>query len=652
MNSSAYIFGKFVEGCSQFPDNYAEGIFDKFQSVATAQSQIVVHRDKNMMYYGYVRKLDMEGQYLGMCVLLNDVMLTRMEKLFSLFEGIFAELVSKGELIKLNESGDVVAVVGLLNEKQPEVEHVIASLRDEMVRLEQTAVKLPPVDYSKAEDSCETFKFTDKNESIVEASSKYAYTCIQKDTEFDTPLLANLRAVLKKTAETPKTVEHNSSIVYVREKRKEEDRDALKKTLWIVGAVLLIVIVIMFVPKNCMNSFSTLPAADNDVEESVNTPQSLTETDEAEITEDLISAIHRYRDIEPFHNGYALVLHDSIDDGKVHFGYINMNGEEVVPCRYGIDAMEYFRGNPDGLEYKFENGLAPVVYNGKYGFVNTKGEEVIPCKYDFVMNFSEGMAAVAYEKGDGFYKWGYINTKGDEVIPCQYDIAHEFSEGLAEVLIGVESGFINTKGEVIIPFQIFWPSKFSDGLAVVMDDNKFKAINKKGEVVFCYHNCIPKLYEDNYFSEGLVAVQHDWKWGYVDTSGKEIIPCQYDLAKSFSNGLAAVGVGEDSWNGKYGFINTKGEEIVPCIYDDVENFSEGLAVVKRKEKYGFINTKGEEVIPCQYDRARSFSDGFAVVYLAYYDAIPPIKGLIDKKGNTTFTQEDWDEYEKWKRKKE
>ena len=185
-----------------------------------------------------------------------------------------------------------------------------------------------------------------------------------------------------------------------------------------------------------------------------------------------------------------------------------------------------------------------------------------------------------------------------------------------------------------------------------MDDNKFKAINKKGEVVFCYHNCIPKLYEDNYFSEGLGAVQHDWKWGYVDTSGKEIIPCQCDLAKSFSNGLAAVGVGEDSWNSKYGFINTKGEEIVPCIYDDVENFSEGLAVVKRKEKYGFINTKGEEVIPCQYDRARSFSDGFAVVYLAYYDAIPPIKGLIDKKGNTTFTQEDWDEYEKWKRKKE
>ena len=383
-----------------------------------------------------------------------------------------------------------------------------------------------------------------------------------------------------------------------------------------------------------------------------NAPQSAIETDEAEITETLVNAIRRYRDIEPFHNGYALVIHDTINDTKVHFGYINMNGEEVVPCRYGIDAMEYFRGYPDGLEYKFENGLAPVVYNGKYGFVNTKGEEVIPCKYDFVMNFSEGMAAVAYEKGDGFYKWGYINTKGDEVIPCQYDNAESFSEGLANVEI----------------------------------NGQWKAINNKGDVIFCYQHGVPGWFlEPKSFSEGLVAVQHDENWGYVDTSGKEIIPWHYDLAKSFSNGLAAVGVGEDSWNSKYGFINTKGEEIVPCIYDDVEDFSEGLAVVKRKEKYGFINTKGdevipcqydiahefseglaavrrgekygfintkgEEVIPCQYDRARSFSDGFAVVYLAYYDAIPSIKGIIDKKGNTTFTQEDWDEYEKWKREK-
>lgn len=223
--------------------------------MATAQSQIVIHRDKSMMYYGYVRKLDVDGRYFGMCVLLNDVMLTSMDKMFSLFETIFAEQVSKGELIKLNEEGDIVAVVTLLNEKQQEVENVIANLREEMIRMEQTASKLPPIDYSKAKDSCETFKFTDKNGSIVEASSKYAYTCIQKDTEFDIPLLANFRAVLKKRTEAPNMVEQNSHIVYVREKERKEDQTSSKKVVWIFSIVVFI-IALIFVPKNCSKGHS------------------------------------------------------------------------------------------------------------------------------------------------------------------------------------------------------------------------------------------------------------------------------------------------------------------------------------------------------------------------------------------------------------
>ena len=388
-----------------------------------------------------------------------------------------------------------------------------------------------------------------------------------------------------------------------------------------------------------------------------NAPQSAIETDEAEITETLVNAIRRYTDIEPFHNGYALVIHDTINDTKVHFGYINMSGEEVVPCVSGIDAMAYFKGDPNGIGFQFEDGLAAVVVNDKCGFFNTKGEQVIPCQYDMVDDFSEGLAAVGSGEEYGNYKWGFVNTDGEEVIPCQYIDANPFSEGLAAVGVGVESwnckyGFINKKGEEVIHCQYDKAGSFSEGLANVKINGQWKAINNKGEVVFCYHHGAPEyFFFINSFSDGLVAVQRDEKWGFVDTSGKVIVPCQYDWAKSFSEGLAAVRRDGSKLEWKWGFINTKGEEAVPCLYDDVEDFSEGLAVVKRDGKYGFINTKGEEIIPCQYDRARSFSNGFAIVYLAYYDAIPPIKGIIDKKGNTTFTQEDWDEYEKWKREK-
>ena len=61
---------------------------------------------------------------------------------------------------------------------------------------------------------------------------------------------------------------------------------------------------------------------------------------EAEITEALIQAVHRYDYIEDFHNGVALVKkypndNDWSDDGVViHYGFIDVKGEEVVPCIY------------------------------------------------------------------------------------------------------------------------------------------------------------------------------------------------------------------------------------------------------------------------------------------------------------------------------
>ena len=44
------------------------------------------------------------------------------------------------------------------------------------------------------------------------------------------------------------------------------------------------------------------------------------------------------------------------------------------------------------------DGLIGVKKNGKCGFININGEEVISCKYDLVSDFSEGLAAVKDDK--------------------------------------------------------------------------------------------------------------------------------------------------------------------------------------------------------------------------------------------------------------
>ena len=237
MNSSAYVFGNLGEDYTQYPEDYAHKIYEEFQAKADAPSQVIIHRDKSIMYYGYVRKLDKDGQYIGLCVLLNGVMLSKMANLFAVFEKVVSELVSQGELIKMDDNGDIIGVAGRLEEKHQEVERIVTYLREEVIHWESTATKLPPISYSISNDSSRTFSIIDKDEEIVEASAKYGFVCIQKNEGYDTPLLAGLRNVLKRKLGKDRSV---SSKTGVARTRKRKDHGGLKILLWTIALVLVI----------------------------------------------------------------------------------------------------------------------------------------------------------------------------------------------------------------------------------------------------------------------------------------------------------------------------------------------------------------------------------------------------------------------------
>lgn len=98
-------------------------------------------------------------------------------------------------------------------------------------------------------------------------------------------------------------------------------------------------------------------------------------TSTLKITPELAKAIQRYDQIDAFSEGLAAVRRD----GK--WGYINLKGEEVIPCQFS-DAF------PPG---QFSEGLACVVderseednklWNKRVGFINKKGEFVITGDY-------------------------------------------------------------------------------------------------------------------------------------------------------------------------------------------------------------------------------------------------------------------------------
>ncbi len=198
VNSSIYIFGSFDNGYTQYPDNYAKEIYQDFFAQAYSKSQIIIHRDKDLMYYGYVRKLDKESQYIGFCVLLNGVMLTNVSNLFTVFENAIAEMVSRGDIIAFNEQGNIISETDSLADKLSEVNAITAILRKGIDGMESFTKSLPPVNYSVSNTETKVFENIDPNDNIVNASSKYAYTYVRKSKGCDTSFISGYRGVIRK----------------------------------------------------------------------------------------------------------------------------------------------------------------------------------------------------------------------------------------------------------------------------------------------------------------------------------------------------------------------------------------------------------------------------------------------------------------------
>jgi hypothetical protein len=94
--------------------------------------------------------------------------------------------------------------------------------------------------------------------------------------------------------------------------------------------------------------------------------------------------------------------------------------------------------------YPFIKGKAKVLKNGKLGFINMEGEEFIPCKYEEIFPFEGGRAKVLREA-----KYGYINEQGEEIIECKFSFIGPFKNGRAVVRLNGKLEIIDTEGTVI-----------------------------------------------------------------------------------------------------------------------------------------------------------------------------------------------------------
>lgn len=262
----------------------------------------------------------------------------------------------------------------------------------------------------------------------------------------------------------------------------------------------------------------------------------------------------------------------------------------------------------------FNEGLAPVLRNGKWGFINTKGEEVIPCQYpnpyeDFTASpFYEGMALV---QKDG--KWGFINTKGEEVIP-----------------ISIEAESIG---------------RFSEGMAFVyIDEENFSVINKEGKTVFKGNADFSWYLGPDVASELLpvysqgnicVPLEPD-KFAVYDNQGNKIREINQESrdeldkqneTKPYTIFIKENGDDEDNQYNTVGLKAANGTELIPAIYDGIGNVGAGEKIdAPNGVVLVILDEIGEDAI-----------EGYG----GEFDS-PDTKrhyGYADLKGNDTFSNE-------------
>lgn len=195
MNVSVYIFGEFTSGYTQYPDDYTADIFRECHKKSKAQTQLCIHRDGDIMYYTYIRKLE-DNRYIGICAVINGLMLNDIPSVFNLFEQLSAGMISRGEFIMFDSQGNITTNVTQLYLERETIERLQQILRSQLDK--QPTKPLPPVTFSIAKDSVRDFVVNDDVQDITDASTKYGYTFVFKDKGYNTAQTNSYKGVITK----------------------------------------------------------------------------------------------------------------------------------------------------------------------------------------------------------------------------------------------------------------------------------------------------------------------------------------------------------------------------------------------------------------------------------------------------------------------
>lgn len=223
MNASVYIWGDFGHGLTLYPEDFSKDVISTFYNNSTSNTQLLIHRNNELMYYGYSRQLAGNSKLIGFSVLLNDVMYNDVLKLFPVFEDVIAYLVQSTDILTQNESGDVSSNLKDINEQQGEFDSFAYIVNQYLNRLDNAISKLPPINYNTTINRTKVYTSDNSNNEILNETCKAGFVYVRKDKNYNSPLLKK------------KTIEPENEA-------KQKGKISLMKLGIVLGLVLLLIV--------------------------------------------------------------------------------------------------------------------------------------------------------------------------------------------------------------------------------------------------------------------------------------------------------------------------------------------------------------------------------------------------------------------------
>ncbi|MBQ7279843.1 MAG: hypothetical protein IJR13_03835 [Bacteroidales bacterium] len=188
--------------------------------------QIIVHRSDNLLYYGYVRKIDKTNTFgIGVAI---DKVFTDTSRLFDFFDDIYSQFALSGIIIAISTNGKTIIKTDNIQDEKNAIEQSKIKLEKEILDIDTE--ELPPLKLSVSKDIHIKTSLSSPQEEIIQLLKTYSNIYIGKKNS-DIRRIDDVKNTIKKQNEKIQSLST--------ELDKEKKRNKNFKTVFILSCIIV-----------------------------------------------------------------------------------------------------------------------------------------------------------------------------------------------------------------------------------------------------------------------------------------------------------------------------------------------------------------------------------------------------------------------------